>query len=125
VEAILLALGQPQDLLKQGLGVGGGEARAAQAQWAPSALLALSRVVELEALCIGTEGRLSMWRSLRTLASRMSGSRASTSWALIARAEQQLRTLERLRQQASDEAFSDSEGSVVRLTPSHAGRGTE
>ena len=44
--------------------------------------------------------------------------------ALIIRTEHQRRSLERLRQQASDEAFFEpGEGSVVRLTPSPSGRG--
>jgi hypothetical protein len=64
-----------------------------------------------------------MWRSLRSLANKDARLGRFNFEALIARAEQQLRTLERLRQQASDEAFSDGPGSVVRLTPSHAGKG--
>ncbi len=123
VEAILLALGQPQNLLKQGLGwalekLGRLKLNGRLIHYSP-----LSRVMELEGLCIGTEGRLSMWRSLRTLANKNERLARFDFGALIARAEQQLRTLERLRQQASDEAFSDSSGSVVRLTPSPAGRG--
>ncbi len=123
VEAILLALGQPQDLLKQGIGwmvekLGRLKLNGRLTRYSP-----LSRVLELEGLCIGSEGRLSMWRSLRTLASRDERLGRFDFEALIARAEVQLRALERLRQQASDEAFSDNSGSVVRLTPSHAGKG--
>jgi hypothetical protein len=43
---------------------------------------------------------------------------------LITRTEHQRRTLERLRQQAVDGAFLEpGEGSVVRFTPAHSGRG--
>lgn len=123
IEAILLALGQPQNLVKQGIGwavekLGRLKLNGRFVRYSP-----LSRMIELEGLCIGSEGRLSMWRSLRSLANKDARLGRFNFEALIARAEQQLRTLERLRQQASDEAFSDGPGSVVRLTPSHAGKG--
>jgi hypothetical protein len=78
----------------------------------------LSRVVELEALCLGAEGRLSMWRTMKRLARKEERLQRFDFAALIVRAEHQRRTLERMRQQATDEAFLKKEGSVVRLTPS-------
>jgi hypothetical protein len=85
----------------------------------------LSRVEELEGLCLGTEGRLSLWRTLRRLARRDERLGRFDFAALITRAEHQRRTLERLRQQSADEAFFEpGEGSVLRLTPSPSGRGT-
>ncbi len=85
----------------------------------------LSRLVELEGLCLGTEGRLSMWRTLRRLARKDERLARIDFAALIARTEQQRRTLERLRQQASEEAFFEpGERAVVRFTPAHSdGRG--
>ncbi len=68
----------------------------------------LSRVMELEGLCIGTQGRLCLLRSLDRLARierRLSG---IDFGALIARAEAQLKMLNQLRLLASDTAFSNA-----------------
>ncbi|HYO55037.1 hypothetical protein [Archangium sp.] len=82
----------------------------------------LSRVVELEGLCLGTEGRLSLWRTLRRLARKDERLGRFDFATLITRAEHQRRTLERLRQQSLDEAFFEpGEGAVLRLTPSPPG----
>ncbi|HEX8537413.1 MAG TPA: hypothetical protein VF664_08100, partial [Cystobacter sp.] len=78
----------------------------------------LSRLEELELLCLGTEGRLSMWRTLRGLAGKDERLGRFDFTVHIHRAEQQRRALERLRQWAADEAFSEpQERSVLRLTP--------
>jgi hypothetical protein len=65
----------------------------------------LSRVVELEALYIGVTGKRSMWRTLRRLAADEPRLAEADYDALIARAEGQLRTLERLRTRAAREAL--------------------
>jgi hypothetical protein len=68
----------------------------------------LSRVMELEGLCIGTQGRLCLLRALERLA-RMERRLAGIDFAaLIARAEAQLKTLDRLRLLAADTAFSNA-----------------
>lgn len=68
----------------------------------------LSRVMELEGLCMGTQGRLCLLRSLERLA-RMERRLAGIDFAaLIARAEAQLKMLNRLRLLASDTAFSNA-----------------
>lgn len=79
----------------------------------------LSRMEELEALCLGTEGRLSLWRTLRRLARKDERLARFDFDMHISRAERQRRALERLRQQAADEAFCDeAEGSVLRFRSS-------
>jgi hypothetical protein len=68
----------------------------------------LSRVMELEGLCIGTQGRLCLLRALERLA-RMERRLADIDFAaLISRAEMQLRNLDRLRLLAADTAFSNA-----------------
>jgi hypothetical protein len=65
----------------------------------------LSRLEELEALSLGVEGKLALWRTLR----HTHGSDARLSSvdldALIARAQSQRRRLERQRMSAADEAL--------------------
>jgi hypothetical protein len=66
----------------------------------------LSRVIELEALALGVEGKLRLWRTLRRLRlppEVIDGERLSE---LVARAQAQLRELERHRLRAVDEALA-------------------
>jgi hypothetical protein len=81
----------------------------------------LSRLVELEGLCIGVEGKLSMWRALRRLAATEPRLQAFDFEALIARAEAQRTALERLRLQAAGAAFAERVVPVGQ-TPSPVGR---
>lgn len=68
----------------------------------------LSRVMELEGLCIGTQGRLCLLRALERL-SRTERRLAGIDFAaLIARAEAQLKMLDRLRLMSTDTAFSNA-----------------
>ena len=81
----------------------------------------LSRLVELEGLCVGVEGKLSLWRTLSRLARTEPRLQAFDFESLIARAEAQRAALERLRLQAADTAFADKVAPVGR-TPSPVGR---
>jgi hypothetical protein len=66
----------------------------------------LSRVLELEGLFLGSQGRRLLWRMLKRLA-RMDRRLAGFDFeALIARTEQHLRGLERWRLLAADTAFT-------------------
>jgi hypothetical protein len=65
----------------------------------------LSRVVELEGLRLGVEGKLSLWRMLRELADPRLA--AFDFDALIARAERQRDDLERQRLEAGRLALTD------------------
>jgi hypothetical protein len=65
----------------------------------------LSRVVEIEALVLGVTGKKAMWRALRKLENEDPRLAASDFETLLARADSQARTLERLRVRASREAL--------------------
>ncbi len=65
----------------------------------------LSRLVELEALGLGVEGKLSLWRSLKQIAPSTLGLSSSDLDRLIKRAEDQRDRLETLRLAAAEQAF--------------------
>lgn len=66
----------------------------------------LSRMLELEGLFIGSQGRRLLWRMLKRLARTDRRLAGFDFEALIARTEQQLRGLERWRLLAADTAFT-------------------
>ena len=68
----------------------------------------LSRMVELEGLITGVNGKLSLWRTLRDVADSVPELDADRLGRLIERAEQQIGTLHELRSRAGGEAFADS-----------------
>jgi hypothetical protein len=68
----------------------------------------LSRVVELEAMRLGVEGKAAGWRTLRARAATDSRLDAARLDELIARARRQIDDLERLRVRAAVEAFGGS-----------------
>lgn len=80
----------------------------------------LSRFVELEGLCLGTQGRRSMWRVLRRLARTERALAGFDFEALVARTEMQLRALERWRLQAADTAFSHARFAPTNLFPAES-----
>jgi hypothetical protein len=65
----------------------------------------LSRVEELEALCLGVEGKLSLWRTLKLAAEAEQRLTGMDLDRLVRRAQRQLADLERLRVLAAAEAF--------------------
>jgi hypothetical protein len=67
----------------------------------------LSRVVELEVLSLGVNGKLALWRSLEHLHANLSGLDGFDFADLIARGERQLAELERNRLRAASDAFGD------------------
>jgi hypothetical protein len=66
----------------------------------------LSRLEELEALSLGVEGKLAMWRTLRRTHGDDPRLRGVDLDALVERARSQRRRLERLRDRAADEALA-------------------
>jgi len=66
----------------------------------------LSRLTELEGLCVGVEGKLSLWRALRQVADGDPGLAPVDLDALIESAQSQRETLEQLRLKAAKEALS-------------------
>jgi hypothetical protein len=65
----------------------------------------LSRVLELEAMSLGIEGKLSLWKSLKAVASADPRLAARDLDRLIARAREQLDGLEVRRLEAVTQAF--------------------
>lgn len=65
----------------------------------------LSRVVELETMRLGVEGKLASWRILRTRAAADTRLDADRLDELISRAERQITVLEQLRIRSATEAF--------------------
>jgi hypothetical protein len=65
----------------------------------------LSDLVELDGLLTGIAGKASLWRSLRDVAGAMGGPPSAELDALIARAESQRATLERVRPAVVREAL--------------------
>lgn len=65
----------------------------------------LSRVVELEAMRLGVEGKAAAWRTLRQRAVHDSRLDVAELDRLLERANEQSETLERLRMRAVTEAF--------------------
>ena len=126
LEGVMMALGVKRDRVKAGVAWVGEKLGRLKLNGRLLSYSPLSRFVELEALSLGTEGRLSLWRTLRRLARKDERLARFDFAMLITRAEHQRRTLERLRQQSGDEAFLEpGEGAVVRFTPSPANRGPE
>ena len=70
----------------------------------------LSRMIEIEGLITGVNGKLSLWRTLREVADSVPELDADRIDRLIERAEQQIGTLHELRTRAGREAFADSPG---------------
>jgi hypothetical protein len=70
----------------------------------------LSRMVEIEGLITGVNGKLSLWRTLRDIADSAPELDADRLARLLERAEQQIETLHELRSRAGREAFADSPG---------------
>jgi hypothetical protein len=66
----------------------------------------LSRLTEVEALTAGVTGKRCLWRCLHELAPAEPRLDAGRLLTLNARAEQQLRTLDRLRARAAAETFA-------------------
>jgi hypothetical protein len=70
----------------------------------------LSRLEEIEALSLGVEGKLALWRALRSTQGSDPRLAEVDLDALIDRARSQRRRLERLRTRAADEALRQRSG---------------
>jgi hypothetical protein len=70
----------------------------------------LSRLVEIEGLCLGIDGKLSMWRSLEQLAEFDTRLAVTDFDTLIKRAERQREEIEVHRLKAANSAFTEHQG---------------
>jgi hypothetical protein len=68
----------------------------------------LSRIVEFDGLSAGINGKRVLWLSLLAVADRYPALRAEELRRLVDRADEQLETIQRLRDQASVEAFVET-----------------
>ena len=103
---VMADLGVRPDRLKVALGWTGEKAGRLKLNGSLLSYSPLSRVVELEALTLGVEGKLLLWQALadvKPLASRL---RDVELDALIRRARSQGRSLRKLRLQAAAEALA-------------------
>jgi hypothetical protein len=121
LELVRRALGLPRDFLKEGAAlvaerVGRLKLNGRLLRYSP-----LSRLVELEALCTAVQGKQALWRALRRLSRTEPRLQDFDFDVLIARAESQLKGLERLRVQAADTAFTEKTV-PLRPTPATVGR---
>jgi hypothetical protein len=65
----------------------------------------LSRLVELEGLSLGVEGKLAMWRNLSRVQQKYAALERTNIEELMQRAEVQRRELEEVRQEAAEKAL--------------------
>lgn len=73
----------------------------------------LSRLLEIEGLCLGVDGKLSLWRSLKRVQQHHPQLAGLDLDALIARAEKQRARLEEFRRDAADVAFAAASSTSV------------
>lgn len=66
----------------------------------------LSRLLEIEGLCLGVEGKLSLWRALRRIQDQHTELRGVDLNSLIERGEKQRARLETFRREAAQIAFA-------------------
>lgn len=121
LEQVMRALGVSRDYLKEGVAlvaerVGRLKLNGRLLRYSP-----LSRVVELESLCVAVQGKQALWRALRRLARTELRLQDFDFDVLLARAETQFKGLERLRVQAADTAFAEKTV-PLRPTPATVGR---
>jgi hypothetical protein len=101
---LMRRLGVRRDPLKQAAGWAAEKAGRLKPNGRLFSYSPLSRVVELEGLYLGVSGKRSLWRTLRHLAADEPRLALADYDGLIARADGQLRTLDRLRNRAAREA---------------------
>lgn len=122
LERVMRALGISRDFLKEGVAfvaerVGRLKLNGRLLRYSP-----LSRLVELESLCASVQGKQALWRALRRLSRTEFRLQDFDFDVLLARAESQLKGLERLRVQAADTAFAEKTV-PLRPTPAQVVRG--
>ncbi|HEU4481205.1 MAG TPA: hypothetical protein VFS18_04910, partial [Actinomycetota bacterium] len=108
LEAIMDELGLAKDALKQGAAWVAEKLGRLKLNGQIVGYSDLSRLVELEGLAIGIEGKMSLWRSLLHLVDRESTISEDVVAAALARAEKQRAAVEEQRLEAAAVALSGS-----------------
>jgi hypothetical protein len=107
LEALMSRLGVGKDRLKLGAAWAAEKVGRLKLNGQLRGYAPLSRVVELEGLMAGVEGKLALWRGLRELAEGKRGVDQDSLARLIERAQRQLRGLRRQHQRAVAEALAE------------------
>ncbi len=114
---LMSRLGVRRDPLKQAVGWSLEKAGRLKLNGRLTEYSPLSRLVELEGLWTGVNGKLSLWRALESVADE--DPRLDALWLieLEARADEQLRRLDKHRNSVARDAFSGGQRSEVRPGP--------
>ena len=102
---LMARLGIGEDRVKSALAWAGEKAGRLKLNGEVLSYSPLSRLVELEGLALGIQGKLAMWRALREVSANDDRLGGFDLDAPIARAERQSRRLEARRRKAAEEAL--------------------
>lgn len=105
LESIVTALERPKDQIKPAMAWVAEKAGRLKPNGQLTGYSPLSRVIELEGLSAGVQGKLGLWRALRKIAPREPRLDAGNLDRLIARAEAQLDRIAGLHARASEIAL--------------------
>jgi hypothetical protein len=106
LKALMEALGCRKDVVKQAGGWVAEKVGRLKLNGQLTGYSDLSRLEELEGLCLGVEGKLSLWKSLKQIENHDPRLVTFDLERLIKRAQQQREELEEHRIQAAEQAFS-------------------
>lgn len=106
LQALIERLGLAQDRVKQTVAWAAEKVGRLKLNGQLTGYSPLSRLVELEGLRLGVEGKLCLWRSLSEIANQDSRLAVSDLQELIRRAEAQVDGLEKHRLEAANEALT-------------------
>jgi len=110
LERIIDTLGKPRDQIKPRLAWAAEKAGRLKPNGQLTGYSPLSRVIELEGLASGVQGKLLLWRALRTIAPREPGLGITQLDRLISRAESQLDRIGALQRRAVEVALAPDSG---------------
>lgn len=105
LESLLDRLGQPKDRVKQGLAWAAEKVGRLKMNGQLTGYSSLSRLLEIEGLSLGVEGKLSLWETLKDLAPSQPRLAGYDFDAMIERAVHQREVLEEHRREAAKIAF--------------------
>ena len=112
LELLMSNLGIRKDLLKDGAAWMSEKVGRLKLNGQITGYSPLSRVVELEGLALGINGKASLWHTLDKILKEEDGISRDEIRKLIARASQQLKAVETLQESAATEAFAHTSGAA-------------
>ncbi len=105
LESLMESLGVPKDRLKQATAWAAEKVGRLKLNGQLTGYSDLSRLVELEGLCLGVEGKASLWRGLKRIAGQDPRLATTDLDRLLKRAEEQRERLEERRLEAAVRAL--------------------